>query len=140
MKKTSEQDLLDAGIVIDPKDSTQAIPISHLADRMPEDSWKTETLEGYAVHHHTEYLGLQRRSAVHLYRAGLAFRLIRERSKGERKWCSWQDQHEIPRTTAWEAIKLADDFKSEESACWTWNHRSQTYGGNCRGTSSQSRA
>lgn len=114
MKKTSEQDLLAACIVIDPKDSHQAISISNLADRMPDESWNTETLEAYAAHHIAEFIGLQRRSAIHLYRAGLALLLIRDRLKGERQWCSWQDQHEIARTTAWEAVKLAEFFHFED--------------------------
>ena len=95
---------------------------SPVADPIPSAEWPTDRLATYARNQIGESgaieasLGLMaRRSTVAFFRAGQALAIARDRLKASNGWEQWLKNHHIPKTTAFEAIKLAENAKDESA-------------------------
>lgn len=89
---------------------------------VPDESWDEERLTGYATDHLNESQELEdqacqisKNSTVQLYRAGRALWLLHRIHTANRTWCRWLEAHNIPRTNAYEAIKLFEEAGSEDA-------------------------
>jgi hypothetical protein len=112
----TEEDLHKAGYTVV---GNEAVP---LGDARPDPSWDEDRLALYAKgelansQDAEEQAILQaRKSAVHLFRAGHALALAREKCKGERHggWKEFKDRHGLKDTTANDAIRLYENAKTE---------------------------
>jgi len=117
-------DLRALGLQIDPDNPTQAIPAGPQAESFPDETWDLERLATYAETGLSEASRLQKesiqlgcRSTVQIFRSGHALAIARQKVKSERwgEWGRWLAEHNIKRTTAWEAITLYDRAGSEEA-------------------------
>jgi hypothetical protein len=123
MKSIKEQDLLQAGLMIDPGDPSKVIRVKgRPEDAAPSESWEMDRLTAYAVKGLEQAKALEaeanivgRKSTVQLFRAGHALHILRGKLKGDGQWCGWLKGHGIPRTNAWEAIQLYVRAKTEEA-------------------------
>lgn len=111
VRVSDEAELHNLGMRVDPADPGRAIRATDAGT--PDEEWDTDALGRYAAAElaessrlEDEAVGIGRRSAVHLFRAGRALHLARERLKAGGEWCGWQARHGIARTSAWEAIGL----------------------------------
>lgn len=135
---TDENELHALGFRVDPTDPGRAVP---LADpTAPDDGWETDALGRYVAAELAESARLDgeardlvRRSAVHLFRAGRALHLARERLKAAGEWCGWQTRHGIARTSAWEAIELYERAGNEEAVAGLAISEAKTQFGVTRG-------
>jgi len=114
-------DLRALGLQIDPDNPTQAIPVAHQAESVPNESWDLERLGNYAATGLSEASRLQkesiqlgRRSTVQIFRSGHALSIARRKVPwGD--WGRWLKEHDLKRTTAWEAVELYQRAGSEEA-------------------------
>ena len=117
----TQQNFRALGLQIDPDDPTQAIPVAHQAESVPDESWDLERLGNYAATGLSEASRLQkesiqlgRRSTVQIFRSGHALSIARRKVPwGD--WGRWLKEHDLKRTTAWEAIELYQRAGSEEA-------------------------
>lgn len=80
-------------------------------ESVPSSAWGLGQLTEYAVEK-LRFLGhMERKAALDAYRAGCALYFAQKKLLG--KWNAWLDEHNIPRTTAWEAIKLYEECPNE---------------------------
>lgn len=135
---TDENELHALGFRVDPTDRGRAVPLAGPA--APDDGWETDALGRYAAAELAESTRLDgeardlvRRSAVHLFRAGRALHLARERLKAAGEWCGWQTRHGIARTSAWEAIELYERAGNEEAVAGLAISEAKTQFGVTRG-------
>ena len=98
------------------------VPNDAIEKSHPDCSWELDKLEQYARAElfqadslDTEAIQLGRQSTGHLFRAGHALFLIRERKKADGTGVQWQETSGLSRTTVWEAIKLYSTAKTEEA-------------------------
>ena len=119
--KMTQQELRDLGLQIDPDNPTQAIPVEPQSELVPDESWDLDRLGIYAAtglseasRLEREFIQLGRRSTIQIFRAGRALSIAERKVKwGE--WGRWLVEHNIKRTTAWEAIQLYERAGSEEA-------------------------
>lgn len=131
----SEGELRTLGLQLDPGDPTRAIRVAPQADFVPDDSWDLDRLGFYsgtrlneAKRLHGEMIQLGRRSTVQIFRAGHALSIARQKVKWG-QWDRWLKEHNIKRTTAWEAIQLYERAGSEEAIRnLTWAQAKRRYG------------
>ena len=117
----TQQELRALGLQIDPDNPTQAIPAGPQAKSVPDESWDLERLGNYAATGLSEASRLQkesiqlgRRSTVQIFRSGHALSIARRKVPwGD--WGRWLKEHDLKRTTAWEAIELYQRAGSEEA-------------------------
>ncbi len=81
----------------------------------PDRTWDVDRLTAYAKHEVAEFTLLTKRSTVHLFRAGHALSLVRDKKKPTREWCKWQQVNDLSRTTVNDAIRLYEAAFSEEA-------------------------
>jgi len=117
-KKKSEKRLANCGLAGDPQHPVMRIE----SEAIPDDSWDLDQLAHYATvglaesgRLGTEALQLARRSTVQTFWAGCALLVAHEKLKAERRWVRWLKEHNIPRTSAWEAEELFKRCGSEEA-------------------------
>jgi hypothetical protein len=72
----------------------------------PDATWTIEALLACALAFLAEAGILARKTTVAVLRAGLPLWLLRERLKCEKRWCKFQRERDLPRTSVWEAIEL----------------------------------
>src|SRR3954454_15734433 len=103
----------DAAAIKDHETGAPLPLIPESENLMPAESWDLEQLAAYVKDrfHLAEFFG--RKSAVQIWRAGKALLLVKEKLKAERKWTSWAKQHDLPLTSVYEAMKLAEKFENE---------------------------
>jgi hypothetical protein len=82
-------------------------------DLLPDPSWDLDQLAAYTRDRFTIADLWGRKSAVQIWRAGKAVLIVQERLKQERKWTAWAQEHDLPLTSVYEAIKIAEKFDSE---------------------------
>lgn len=112
--KITETELNSLGYQVDPLDESKAIPKPTNGDS-PSEHWDLEKLAEYARGSLDLSISLARKSTIERFRAGHALSIARAKFKENKKgWCQWQDDHNIPRTKAWEAIKLYKRAGSEK--------------------------
>lgn len=120
----SEREFRDLGFAVDPKDPSRAILTTPEDESIPDDTWDLDRLGSYAQaglneadRLQRESLQLGRRSTVEIYRAGRAISIARKKAKGEKwgEWGQWLAQHNLARTTAWEAAALYERAESEDA-------------------------
>jgi DNA adenine methylase len=140
--KMTEKDLQKCGLMVDPQNPTQAVPIDGQA--VPDETWDLERLALYAVtgiaeagRLRTEAFQMARKSTVQIYRAGRALTIAQEKLKGERRWVRWLKDHNIPRTSAWEALELFR--KAPTGGVVVWVVADQIIEGGESGTSARQR-
>jgi hypothetical protein len=117
--KLTPKELDCLGYTEDPNDPTQLVRI---ADVTPAKSVETDVLLADArklltesAQYDTAALSFGRRSAASFFRAGESLDQVIDRMKEEKLWCKALDQHDISRTTAWEAIQLFRRAKTAEA-------------------------
>ena len=71
---------------------------------------------------------LNRREAVEVHRIGHALSIARKTTISLGQWGKWLTKHHIPRTTAWEAIKLYESASEEEMAKLTITEAKMKFG------------
>jgi hypothetical protein len=122
--RLTEGQLSDLGFRIDPGAPTRAIPVAPQSESLPDDSWDLERLARYAKtgldeanRLDREAMVIGRRSTVEIFRVGRALSIARRKVKTEKwgDWGRWLTEHEIKRTTAWEAVELFERAGSEEA-------------------------
>ena len=119
--RMTEHELHNLGLRIDPENPTEAIPVASDAKSVPDHSWDLERLGNYAATGLSEASRLQkesiqlgRRSTVQIFRSGHALSIARRKVPwGD--WGRWLKEHDLKRTTAWEAIELYQRAGSEEA-------------------------
>ena len=117
----TQQELRGLGLQIDPDNPTQAIPAGPQAESFPDETWDLERLGNYAATGLSEARRLQKesiqlgcRSTVQIFRSGHALSIARRKVPwGD--WGRWLKEHDLKRTTAWEAIELYQRAGSEEA-------------------------
>lgn len=80
----------------------------------PNDTWRLDELARYAIDGLDKIQRLGRRTAVETHRVGHALSIVQQKTKPKRQWTKWLAQYNIPRQTAWEAIKLFEAATEEE--------------------------
>jgi hypothetical protein len=136
MNVRDERELAEYGMAIDPDNPNRAILVAELRQATPSETWDEARLTSYIVvslaeadEYEKQATALSRRSTAMIYRAGHALSILAPRLKAERRWCPWQAEHGIARTTAWEAIKLFERAPSEQAiALLTSSEAKQQYG------------
>jgi hypothetical protein len=83
-------------------------------DLLPNPDWGVDRLADYAKSRFKIAGFFGRKTAVQLYRAGVAVNYAKTTLKQDRKWTLWAQRHEIPLGAAWEVSKIADTFRSED--------------------------
>ena len=94
----TQQNFRAFGLQIDPDDPTQAIPVAHQAESVPDESWDLERLGNYAATGLSEASRLQkesiqlgRRSTVQIFRSGHALSIARRKVPwGDWGRCAWR--------------------------------------------------
>jgi hypothetical protein len=101
----------------------------------PSETWTLERLAEYVLaglaevtRLETQAMQLSRRSAVQTHQVGHALSIVRGRTKPTRQWSKWLKKHDIPRTTAWEAIKLFESVSEAEVSTMTITEAKARYG------------
>jgi len=94
-----------------PAQPAGAIPLS--PDVAPDETWSVEQLLDYgrkALREGEEcdmlVVPLARRSIVARFGAGHAYSILRSRLKPLGKWCSFQEEYKLPRTSIWEVVEV----------------------------------
>ena len=95
-----------------------------LGDVRPDLSWTLERLAVYAKdevsnsdHAEQQAILQANKSAIHLFRAGHALALARDKCKGEQhgEWTKFKKKHRLAGTTANDAIRLYENAKTEDA-------------------------
>ena len=95
-----------------------------LGDVRPDPSWTLERLAVYAKdevsnsdHAEQQAILQANKSAIHLFRAGHALALARDKCKGEKhgEWKKFKKKHGLADTTANDAIRLYENAKTEDA-------------------------
>jgi len=99
----------------------------------PDATWTIEALLAYAMAWLAQAGVLARKTTLAVLRAGLPLFIIRERLKPERKWCQFQKERNLPRTSVWEAIELhlrvtERGFTEEQAAEMPWPEPLEFFG------------
>ena len=82
-------------------------------NQMPDPEWDLDHLAAY-TRDRMEFAGiLGRRTALQIWRAGLALLIVREKQKAERRWTEWCQAQNIPLSSAYEAMRVAERFENE---------------------------
>jgi hypothetical protein len=81
---------------------------------LPDPTWDLERLASYAKDRFAiaEFFG--RKTAMQLWRAGRALLIVKDKLKAERKWTVWAEEHGLPMTSVYDAIKIAERFEQED--------------------------
>ena len=133
MTQTSNLAVGPKSDVADPAPPTGVIVMSPA--EVPDETWSMEQLLDYgreALRESEECdmlaVPLARRSVVTKFGAGHAYSILRSRLKPLGKWCSFQEEHKLPRTSVWEVVEVyeaatrdglkADDLVDQYST-WT---------------------
>ena len=82
----------------------------------PSETWNLKQLTRYVVTGLDKIQRLSRRTSVETHRVGHALSIVQQKTKPFGKWTKWLVKHDIPRMTAWEAIKLYESASEEEVA------------------------
>jgi hypothetical protein len=82
----------------------------------PNDDWNLSQLVKYVQIRLDKIQRLGRRTSVETHRLGHALSIIQQKTKPFGKWTKWLAKHNIPRQTAWEAIKLYESATEDEVA------------------------
>ena len=82
----------------------------------PNETWNLRQLAQYALTRFDKIQRLGRRTSVETHRFGHALFIIQQKTKATRQWTKWLTKHNIPRMTAWEAIRLYESASEEEVA------------------------
>jgi hypothetical protein len=113
--RVTEEDLQALGLTAE---GGEVVPLPD----SPDGSWGLDRLRAYAVGQLEQSKGCERqavalskKSAVHLYRAGHAFALIRQRLKGEKAWMDWLRGNRLAYATVTQAIQVYERAASEEA-------------------------
>ena len=80
----------------------------------PAETWSLPQLAKYVLTRLDKIQQLGRRTAVETHRLGHALSIAQQKTKPFGQWSKWLAKHEIPRTTAWEAIRLFESASEEE--------------------------
>ena len=111
----------------DPQTAGQSVVQNEAApsgEARPDPSWTLDRLAVYAKDEvsnsfHAEHQAILQahKSAVHLFRAGHALALAREKCKGEQHgdWKKFKKKHGLADTTANDAIRLYENAKTEDA-------------------------
>ena len=94
----------------------------------PNENWNLSQLAKYVLTRLDKIEQLGRRTSVETHRLGHALSIIQQKTKPFGKWTKWLAKHEIPRTTAWEAIRLFESATEEEVAELTITEAKIRYG------------
>lgn len=100
----------DLAVIIKPP-TVAVMPGTENAVVRPADpgaDWSLNDLADYARQRLTSI-------PVSIFQAGRALRLARDQFKKARAWGKWLKQQGIPRTSAWEAIELLEQAKTEDA-------------------------
>ena len=82
----------------------------------PNGDWNLPQLTRYVLTRLDNIGRLGRRTSVETHRLGNALSIVQRKTKPLGKWMKWLSKHNIPSTTAWEAIKLFEAASEEEVA------------------------
>jgi len=123
IRAKNEKELHQMGLMVDPNDPTQAVPLKKPDEDIPNERWSLEKLAGFAGNGFGEAKRLQgeatalaRKSTVQIFWAGCALSLAKPKVKAEGKgWRKWLSERGIPRTNAWEAEELYKQAKKVEA-------------------------
>jgi len=80
----------------------------------PNDTWRLDELARYALDGLDKIQQLGRRTAVETHRVGHALSIVQQKTKPKRQWLRWLAKYNIPRQTAWEAIRLFESATEED--------------------------
>lgn len=105
--RTTHQELAHVGLTVI---GDEIVPMT-----TPDATWDMESLTAYAKRELSESILLAKRSTVHLFRAGHALSVVREKLKPEKEWVKWQQDNSLPRSTVNDAIRLFERAGSEEA-------------------------
>lgn len=99
----------------------------------PDAGWTIAALLACAMGFLSEAGILARKTTLAVLRAGLPLWLIRERLKPESKWCQFQREHNLPRTSVWEAIEFhlrvtAQGLTEEQVGEMAWSEAKEFFG------------
>lgn len=101
----------------------------------PSDSWNLDQLAEYVQRSLATIAQLDAkarqlgcRTAVETHRLGHALSIVQRKTKLLGQWTKWLTKHRIPRTTAWEAVKLYESASEEELAELTINEAKVKFG------------
>lgn len=115
--RMTEADLAQMGLTVEGDQVVRADP-----DKKPDPSWTVEQLAIYAkskmalsLQAEKEAILQAHKSAVDLFWAGAALRLIRDILKKEERWVAWQKANKLARSTVLEAIALYENAKSPDA-------------------------
>ncbi len=97
-----------------------------MSKSIPDKSWSLSRLGQYirsgladADRLRERATQLSRRSAVQIHRAGRALDIARQKTKPKGQWSKWLAKNKIPRSTAWESIRLFQAASEEDVATLT---------------------
>jgi hypothetical protein len=101
----------------------------------PDESWSLNRIAQYVLlgiekiaRLDAKAKQLNRREAVEVHRIGYALSIARKTTTPLGQWGKWLTKHRIPRTTAWEAIKLYESASEEEMAKLTITEAKMKFG------------
>ena len=94
----------------------------------PSETWNLRQLAKYVVARLDKIQRLGRRTSVETHRVGHALSIVQQKTKPNRQWTKWLTKHGIPRTTAWEAIRLFESATEEEMSTLTIMEAKIKYG------------
>ena len=94
----------------------------------PNDTWRLDELARYALDGLDKIQRLGRRTAVETHRVGHALLIVQQKTKPKRQWLRWLANYNIPRQTAWEAIRLFESATEEEISQLTITEAKVKYG------------
>ncbi len=100
---------------VEPGHDLTIVLVDRPEDATPDDSWSLDDLRTYALSRLNEASILARRSTAQTYRAGRALSLAKNKLKTLKAWGKWQQEHDLPRTSVWEAVELFRKAPSEEA-------------------------
>ena len=119
IRTRNDKELNAMGLMVDPDNPTDVVPLKKAAEGTPDESWSLEQLAEFATGELKESRKLEReatflarQSTVRVFWAGRALSLAFRKAKaGGQNWTDWLEERNIPRTTAYEAMKLAKRAK-----------------------------
>ena len=94
----------------------------------PSETWNLRQLAKYVVARLDKIERLDRRTSVETHRLGHALSITQQKTKPFGQWMKWLTKHGIPRTTAWEAIRLFESASEEEVSLLTIREAKIKYG------------
>lgn len=94
----------------------------------PSETWNLRQLAKYVLSRLDKIERLGRRTSVETHRLGNALSIVQRKTKPFGEWTKWLTKHAIPRTTAWEAIKLFEAATEEEISQLTITEAKIKYG------------